>query len=87
MTERVSEILNEPRKIDTAWKQHFENMLNDGTAAPEEAAESMLRIASLIAEGILGPRKTAATMVLAALYFTRRISEDIEDAKNSEIRH
>ena len=80
--------LNNAREIDAAWNQHFNNMLISGGAHPAEAAESMLRIATLIAESMLGPRKTAATLVLAAMFFTQRIrTNNVDDEKKSEVLH
>jgi len=73
MTERVSKILSDPRKIEADWKQHFDDMIDSGTTVPAEAAESMLRIAALIVEEMFGPRKTAAILTLAAMFFTQRI--------------
>src|ERR1022692_1848532 len=64
----MSESLNDPREIDAAWNRHFNAMLISGGAQPAEAVESMLRIAALIAESVWGPQKTAATMVLAAMF-------------------
>ena len=84
----MTESLNKPREIDIAWNQHFNDMLTSGAAQPAELAESMLRIASLIAESIDGPRKTAATLVLAAMFFTKRIpTKDGDDAKTSAVFH
>ena len=85
----MTESLNNPREIDIAWNQHFNNMLTSGAAQPAELAESMLRIASLIAESIDGPRKTAATLVLSAMYFTKRIRTNnaVDDQKKSEVLH
>jgi hypothetical protein len=81
----MPKILNDPRDLDAAWNSHFNAMLIDGAAQPVEAVESMLRIAALIAESVLGPQKTAATMVLAAMFFTQRIP--VDDRKNSDTRH
>ena len=87
----MTESLNDPREIDAAWNQHFNNMLISGGAQPAEAAESMLRIATLIAENLLGPRKTAGTLLLAAMFFTQRIPvkpvKDVDDAKTSARLH
>ena len=84
----MTESLNNAREIDIAWNQHFNNMLTSGAAQPAELAESMLRIASLIAESIDGPRKTAATLVLAAMFFTKRIPTNyVDDQKKSEVLH
>ena len=83
----MSESFNDPRDrdLDAAWNSHFNAMLTSGAAQPVEAVESMLRIAALIAESVLGPQKTAATMVLAAMFFTQRIP--VDDRKNSDTRH
>ena len=79
----MTESLNNPREIDIAWNQHFNDMLTSGAAQPAEAAESMLRIAELIAESINGPRQTAATLVAGAMFFTLRIpvkpAKDVDD--------
>jgi hypothetical protein len=87
----MAEILNDPREIDAAWNRHFNEMLKSGAAQPVEAAESMLRIAALIAESVSGPRQTAATLVLAAMFFTRRIpvkpAKDVDEAKTSARLH
>ena len=87
----MTESLNNPREIDIAWNQRFNDLLISGAAQPAELAESMLRIASLIAESIDGPRKTAATLVLAAMFFTQRIpakpAKDVDEAKTSAVFH
>jgi hypothetical protein len=87
----MTESLNNPREIDIAWNQHFNDMLTSGAAQPAEAAESMLRIATLISESVSGPRQTAATLVLAAMFFTQRIpvkpANDVDDAKKSVRLH
>jgi hypothetical protein len=84
----MAESLNTPREIDIAWNQRFNDMLTSGAAQPAELAESMLRIASLIAESIDGPQKTAATLVLAAMFFTKRIpNNDGDDTKKSAVLH
>jgi len=82
---KMAESLNDPRDIDAAWNRHFNEMLTSGGAQPVEAVESMLRIAALIAESVSGPQKTAATLVLAAIFFTKRIP--VDDRKNSDTRH
>jgi hypothetical protein len=81
----MSESLNDLREIDAAWSRHFTEMLASGAAQPAEAVESMLRIAELIAESINGPRETAARLVLAAMFFTKRIP--VDGCKNSDTRH
>ena len=81
----MAEILNDPREIDAAWNRHFNEMLTSGAAQPVEAVQSMLRIAALIAESVSGPQKTAATLVLAAMFFTQRIP--VDDRKNLDTRH
>jgi hypothetical protein len=81
----MAENLNYPREIDAAWTRHFNEMLTTGAAQPAEAVESMMRIAALIGESVWGPQKTAATMVLAAMFFTQRIP--VDDRKNSDTRH
>jgi hypothetical protein len=82
---------NDSKEIDAAWNRHFNEMLTSGVAQPAEAAESMLRIAELISESIMGPRKTAASLVLAAMFFTQRIpvnpANDVDDAKTSAVFH
>jgi hypothetical protein len=87
----MTESLKNPSQIDAAWNRHFNDMLTSGAAQPAEAAESMLRIAELIAESIKGPRETAATLVLAAMFFTQRIPvnlvKDVDDAKTSARLH
>ena len=84
----MAESLNDPREIDAAWNLHFNEMLTSGAAQPVEAVESMLRIAALIAESVWGPQKTAATMVLAAMFFTKRIpTNDVDDTKKSAVLH
>ena len=87
----MTESLNNPREIDIAWNQHFNDMLTSGAAQPAEAAESMLRIASLIAESVSGPRQTAATLVAAAMFFTQRIpvklAKDGDGAKTAARLH
>lgn len=62
----------DPQTLDADWMRHFKKMLKSGVD-PVEAAESMLRIAALVAESVSGPQKTAAALVLAAMYFTERI--------------
>jgi hypothetical protein len=66
-------------------------MLTSGAAQPAEAAESMLRIAELIAESINGPRQTAASLILAAMFFTQRIpvkpTNNVDDTKKSVVLH
>jgi hypothetical protein len=85
------ESLNDPREIDAAWNRHFNEMLTSGAAQPAEAVESMMRVAALVAESVWGPQKTAATMVLAAMFFTQRIpvkpAKDVDDAKTSARLH
>jgi hypothetical protein len=87
----MTESLKNPREIDIAWNQHFNDMLTSGAAQPAEAAESMLRIASLIAESVSGPRQTAATLVASAMFFTLRIpvkpAKDGDNAKTSARLH
>lgn len=87
----MTESLNNPREIDIAWNQHFNDMLTSGAAQPAEAAESMLRIATLIAESVSGPRQTAATLLCAAMFFTQRIpvkpTKDVDGAKTSAVFH
>jgi hypothetical protein len=84
----MSESLNDPSEIDAAWTLYFNEMLVSGIAQPAEAVESMMRIAALIGESVWGPQKTAATMVLAAMFFTKRIPvKGVDDAKKSDTRH
>ena len=87
----MAESLNDPREIDAAWNRHFNEMITTGAAQPAEAAESMLRVAELIAESINGPRQTAATLVAGAMFFTLRIpvkpAKDVDDAKTSAVLH
>ena len=87
MTERLKDL----SQIDAEWNRHFNEMLISGAAQPAEAAESMLRIAELISENIMGPRKTAASLVLAAMFFTQRIpvksAKHVDDAKTSAVFH
>ena len=84
----MAESLNDPREIDAAWNRHFNEMLKTGAAQPVEAVESMMRVAALVAESVWGPQKTAATMVLAAMFFTKRIpTNDVDDTKKSAVLH
>jgi hypothetical protein len=87
----MADALSDPN-LDAEWMRHFEDMIKSGTE-PAEAAESMLRIAALTAENVMGPRKTAATLTAAAMFFVQRhaakaaASENSQNCASSELRH
>jgi hypothetical protein len=58
--------------IDAAWLRAYENMCEQDGCNPVDCLNSMLTVASKLAERTHGPREAAAQLVRASLYFVER---------------